>query len=68
MMAAVPSRGAPFVVTGGEFMVNPHGSSTVTITFAPAAKGSAHATIEITSSDPKHRMVKVKMSGSGKVR
>ncbi|MGD0117621.1 MAG: choice-of-anchor D domain-containing protein [Candidatus Binatus sp.] len=68
MMAVVPSRGAPFVVTGGEFMVNPHGSSTVTITFAPAAKGSAHATIEITSSDPKHRMVKVKMSGSGKVR
>ncbi len=34
----------------------------------PAAKGSAHATIEITSSDPKDRMVKVKMSGSGKVR
>jgi hypothetical protein len=38
----------------------------VMITFAPTVKGSAHAVLEITSSDPKHRVVKVKVSGTGK--
>jgi sugar lactone lactonase YvrE len=66
MVATVPTKGAPFVVTGGEFTVNPHGSMAVTIQFAPVKKGSAKEELEITSSDPKHRTVKVKVSGIGK--
>jgi sugar lactone lactonase YvrE len=66
MDAAVPTQGAPFVVTGGEFIVSPHGSMAVTIDFAPTAKGSVHSVLEIQSSDPKHRTVKVKVTGVGK--
>jgi hypothetical protein len=66
LAATVPTTSAPFPVSGGEFTVNPHGSMAVMITFAPTKKGSAHAVLEITSSDPKHRVVKVKVSGTGK--
>ncbi len=66
MDAAVPTLGAPFVVSGGDFIVSPHGSMAVTIEFAPSAKGKMHGVLEITSSDPKHRAVKVKVSGVGK--
>ncbi len=66
MDAAVPTQGAPFVVNGGVFIVSPHGSMGVAIEFAPTAKGSVHGVLEIQSSDPKHRTVKVKVSGVGK--
>ena len=66
LVASVPTQGAPFVVSGGQFTVDPHGSTAVTIEFAPTTKGTARAVIEITSTDPKHRVVKVKMSGTGK--
>ncbi|MFZ0678045.1 choice-of-anchor D domain-containing protein, partial [Candidatus Binatus sp.] len=66
MDAAVPTQSAPFVVTGGEFIVSPHGSTAVTIDFAPTTKGSVHRVLEIQSSDPKHRTVNVKVSGVGK--
>jgi hypothetical protein len=66
MDAAVPTQGAPFVVSGGEFIVSPHGSMAVTIEFAPTAKGRMHGVLAITSSDPKHRAVQVKVSGVGK--
>ena len=66
LVAGVPTQGVPFPVSGGEFTVSPHGSTAVTIQFAPTAKGAAHSAIEITSSDPKHRTVKVTMSGTGK--
>jgi sugar lactone lactonase YvrE len=66
MDAAVPTQGAPFVVNGGVFIVSPHGSMAVTIEFAPTAKGSVHGILEIQSSDPKHRSVKVKVTGVGK--
>jgi sugar lactone lactonase YvrE len=65
MAAAVPTLGAPFVVTGGEFIVGAHGSMSVTIQFAPTVKGTAHGKLTITSSDPKRRSVIVKMSGRG---
>jgi sugar lactone lactonase YvrE len=66
MAASVPTLAAPFMVSGGEFTVNPHGTTAITVEFAPTAKGTARIVLEITSSDPKHRMVKVKMSGIGK--
>jgi len=66
MEAAVPSQVAPFVVSGGEFLVSPHGSMAVTIEFAPTAKGAVHGVLDVQSSDPKHRTVKVKVSGTGK--
>lgn len=66
MLAAVPTQGAPFVVNGGEFVVSPHGSTRIAIEFAPAVKGPARATLTITSSDPKHRTVVVKVSGTGR--
>ncbi len=66
MDAAVPTEGAPFVVSGGEFIVSPHGSMAVTIEFAPTGKGKMHSVLVIQSSDPKHRAVKVKVSGVGK--
>ena len=66
MDAAVPTQGAPFVVNGGEFIVSPHGSMEVSIEFAPAAKGKTNGVLVIQSSDPKHRSVKVKVSGTGK--
>ena len=66
LVAGVPTQGAPFPVSGGEFTVSPHGSMAVTIQFAPTAKGAAHSRSEITSSDPKHRTMKVTMSGTGK--
>ncbi len=66
MDAAVPTQGAPFVVSGGDFIVSPHGTMAVAIEFAPTAKGSMHGVLIIQSSDPKHRSVKVKVSGSGK--
>jgi sugar lactone lactonase YvrE len=65
MAAAVPTQGAPFVVSGGQFIVDPHGSTSVTIQFAPTVKGKAHGKLSITSSDPKRRSVVVKMSGTG---
>jgi hypothetical protein len=66
MDAAVPTQGAPFVVNGGEFIVSPHGSMAVTIEFAPTSKGKMQGVLLIQSSDPKHRSVKVKVSGVGK--
>src|SRR4029077_15233412 len=66
MDAAVPTQGAPFVVSGGQFVVSPHGTKAVTIEFAPTIKGSAHGILLIQSSDPKHRTVEVKVSGVGK--
>ena len=66
MDAAVPTQGAPFVVNGGQFIVSPHGSMAVTVEFAPTAKGKMQGVLEIQSSDPKHRAVKVKVSGVGK--
>ena len=66
LAAAVPTQGAPFVVSGGQFIVSPHGSTAVTIQFAPMAKGSVHGVLDIMSSDPKHRAVMVKVSGIGK--
>ena len=66
LVAAVPTQSAPFPVSGGEFTVSPHGTTAVTIQFRPTAKGAAHGMIEITSSDPKHRTVEVKLSGTGK--
>lgn len=66
LVASVPTEAAPFVVSGGQFTIGPHGSTLVTIQFEPIAKGAAHGTIEITSSDPKHRTMKVKLSGAGK--
>jgi hypothetical protein len=65
MQAAVPTQVAPFVVSGGEFVVSPHGSRAVTIEFAPTAKGAVHGVLDVQSSDPKHRTVKVKVSGIG---
>jgi len=61
----VPTQVAPFVVSGGEFVVSPHGSRAVTIEFAPTAKGAVHGVLDVQSSDPKHRTVKVKVSGIG---
>jgi NHL repeat len=66
MAAAVPTLGAPFVVSGGEFIVGPHGAMAVAIEFAPTVKGPAHGVLVIQSSDPKHLSVKVKFSGIGK--
>jgi sugar lactone lactonase YvrE len=66
LVAAVPTQGAPFVVSGGEFTVSPHGSTAVTIEFSPMVKGAVRRVLEITSSDPKHRTVRVKVSGIGK--
>ena len=66
LAAAVPTESAPFVVSGGEFTIVPRGSMAVTIQFAPTAKGTARGVLEITSSDPKHQTVTVKMSGGGK--
>ncbi len=66
MDAAVPILGTPFVVNGGQFVVSPHGTMAVAIEFAPTVKGSVRAVLEIQSSDPKHRTVKVKVSGVGK--
>ena len=66
LVAGVPTQSAPFPVSGGEFTVSPHGTTAVTIQFRPTAKGAAHGMIEITSSDPKHRTVEVKLSGTGK--
>jgi hypothetical protein len=37
----------------------------VAIEFAPTVKGPAHATLLITSSDPKHHAEQVKVSGIG---
>jgi len=66
MLAAVPTQGAPFVVNGGEFIVSPHGSTKVALQFVLKLKGPARATLTITSSDPEHRTVVVKVSGTGR--
>ncbi|HZC45434.1 MAG TPA: choice-of-anchor D domain-containing protein [Candidatus Acidoferrum sp.] len=66
LVAAVPTQGAPFMVSGGEFTVSPHGSKAVTIVFAPTVAGTARGVLTITSSDPKHRSVTVKVSGIGR--
>jgi sugar lactone lactonase YvrE len=66
LVAEVPTQSAPFVVNGGEFTVSPHGSMTVGIEFAPTVMGPARTILTITSSDPKHRTVEVKVSGTGK--
>ncbi len=66
MDAAVPTQGAPFVVSGGQFIVNPHGSMAVSVEFTPTAKGKMNGVLVVQSSDPKHRAVKVKVSGVGK--
>jgi hypothetical protein len=66
MGAAVPTLSVPFVVSGGQFVVSPHGSMAVAIRFAPTAKGSMHGVLIIQSTDPKRRTVRVKISGTGK--
>ncbi len=68
MTGAVQMPGAPFPISsgGGTFSVNPKGADSVTIQFAPTVRGPARATLQITSSDPKHRAVTVKLKGTGK--
>jgi hypothetical protein len=66
LVAAVPTQGAPFVVSGGEFSVSPHGLQAVTIVFKPTVVGPVRGTLTITSSDPKHHAVTVKVSGVGR--
>ena len=66
LVAAVPTQGVPFPVNGGEFTVTPYGSMDVAIQFVPTAKGTVHGVLVITSSDPKHRTVSVKVSRTGK--
>jgi hypothetical protein len=65
LVAGVPTTSAPFPVNGGEFTLSPHGSMAVTIQFTPTVKGKEHSVLTITSSDPKHRSVTVKVSGTG---
>ncbi len=66
LVAAVPTQGVPFPVNGGQIRVTPHGSMEVAIQFVPTSKGAVHGVLVITSSDPKHRTVSVKVSGTGK--
>ncbi len=67
LTGAVAMPGAPFPVSsgGGMFSVAPKGSQAVTIQFVPISAGLVKATVNITSSDPKHRTVVVKLKGTG---
>lgn len=49
----------------GEFTVAPGGQHSLTVTFAPAAFGSANGTITITSDDPANGSLEVSLSGEG---
>jgi hypothetical protein len=67
LTGAVQIPGAQFPVSsgGGQFSVSPKGLQAVTIQFAPSVAGAAKSTVQITSSDPKHRTVTVALRGIG---
>ena len=67
LTGAVAIPGAQFPVSsgGGQFSVSPKGTSAVTIQFAPTVAGATKSTVQITSSDPKHRTVIVTLKGIG---
>ena len=61
---APPTIGAPFSETGGgPFTLAPKTSEPVTITFSPTAAGTFHDTVIVTSDDPKHPSITVKLKG-----
>jgi hypothetical protein len=68
LTGAVQMPGAPFPVSsgGGDFNVRPKSSQAVTIQFAPTGPGRVRSTVQITSSDPKHRSVTVNLKGIGR--
>ncbi len=68
LSAEVQAQAGQFAVAsgGGGFKVSPKGSHTVTIQFMPTAVGPASSSVEIMSSDPKHRQESVRLSGRGK--
>jgi hypothetical protein len=60
----VGSLAAPFTVAGGgQYSLAPRASASVTITFNPDILGSASQELPIISSDPKHPLVNVAVSG-----
>jgi hypothetical protein len=61
----MPAATFPVQSGAGQFSVSPKGSRSVTIQFVPTVAGSAKSTIQITSSDPKHRTVTVNLKGIG---
>jgi hypothetical protein len=62
---AMPAAQFPVSSGGGQFSVNPKGLAAVTIQFAPTVAGATTSTVQITSSDPKHRTVTVTLKGIG---
>jgi hypothetical protein len=67
LIGNVAAGSAPFTVTSGSgpFNLAPAHSEAVTVEFAPSASGAASAAVVITSNDPKHPSVSVKLTGTG---
>jgi len=63
----VPAGSAPFTVTAGSgpFDLLPGQKKPATVQYAPTAPGASAETLVITSNDPVHPSVKVKLSGTG---
>jgi hypothetical protein len=66
--AVQASQGTSFAVNSGvgSFTMQPKGSRSVVVQFAPTRAGAAVSSVVITSSDPTHRSVSIKLSGTGK--
>jgi hypothetical protein len=63
----VATVSAPFTVTsgGGGFSLSPGQTKIVAVEFVPTIVGAVSATLVITSNDPKHASVNVKITGTG---
>jgi hypothetical protein len=61
------SGSSAFVIQsgGGAFALAPGATRTVTIAFTPPSAGKITATLAISSDDPKHQQLAVKLSGTG---
>jgi sugar lactone lactonase YvrE len=51
---------------GNGILIGPNGTHNVTIMFSPTAKGSTSDLILITSNDPKHKKIKIKIKATSK--
>jgi hypothetical protein len=65
-VGAISGSSAFAIQSGAGAFTLAHGANhTVTIAFSPPAAGKLAAALAITSDDPKHQAITVKLSGSG---
>jgi hypothetical protein len=68
LIGSVDALEAPYSITdgGSDFNLEPREKRKVTVSFTPAKRGSVPSSIKVTTNDPDHSSVTIKLTGAGK--